>query len=100
MDQTLRESLQGRLVPDEPQVAERVDEAALPVKAPRHLMVTDLVDAAVRAGCHGPFDESIGVVSVKTPTRTVLAPVSSQALPAAERQRIVWQPRPPAARWS
>lgn len=57
-----RKLLQGRFVPDEPQVAERVDEASLPVNAPWRLMVADLVDAAVRAGCHSTFDESVGVV--------------------------------------
>src|SRR6185437_557206 len=60
--QLARKPLQGRLVPDEPQVAERVDEASLPVNAPWRLMVADLVDAAVRAGCHGAFDESVRVV--------------------------------------
>ncbi len=43
-------------------MAERVDEASLAVSAPWRLVVTDLVDAAVRAGCHGTFDESVGVV--------------------------------------
>jgi hypothetical protein len=53
--------LQGRLVPDESQVAEWVDEASSPVSARWRPMVADLVDAAVRAGCHGTFDESVRV---------------------------------------
>ena len=60
--QLARKLLQGRLIPDQPQVADRVDEASLPVNAPWRLTVADLVDAAVRAGCHGTFDESVRVV--------------------------------------
>jgi hypothetical protein len=44
-------------------MAERVDEASLPVNAPWHLMVADLVDAAVSAGCHGAFDESVALIT-------------------------------------
>src|SRR5262249_23422409 len=57
-----RKPLQGRLVPNEPQVAERVDEPALPVSAPCRLRIADLVDAAVGASCQGTLDESVRVV--------------------------------------
>jgi hypothetical protein len=43
-------------------VAERVNEASLPMNAPRRLMVADLVRAAVRPSCHGTLDESVRVV--------------------------------------
>jgi hypothetical protein len=43
-------------------MAERVDEAALPVDAPRHLMITDLVDAAIGSGCYGALDEAVRVI--------------------------------------
>ena len=48
-------------VADQPQVAERVDEAALPVNSPRCFVITDLVDAAVGSSRHGAFDEAIRV---------------------------------------
>jgi hypothetical protein len=43
-------------------VTERVDEASLPVNPPWRLMVANLDGAAVRAGCHGTFDEPVRVV--------------------------------------
>jgi len=49
-------------VADQPQVAERVDEAALPVNSPRCFVITDLVDAAVGSSRHGAFDEAIRVI--------------------------------------
>src|SRR6516225_12037587 len=49
-------------VADQPQVAERVDEAALPVNAPGRLVVTDLVDTAVGASGHGAVDEAVRVL--------------------------------------
>ncbi len=49
-------------VADQPQVAERVDEAALPVDPPWRLVVTDLVDAAVGSGRHGAIDEAVRVI--------------------------------------
>src|SRR5580704_16699719 len=54
--------LQRGPVTDQPQVAERVDEAALPVNAPGCFMVADLVDAAVGSGRHGALDESVRIV--------------------------------------
>ena len=53
---------QGGPVADQPQVAERVDEAALPVNAPGCLVITDLVDATVGTGLDGPVDEAVGIV--------------------------------------
>ena len=55
-------SPQGRLVADEPEVAERIEEAALAVCPPRRLVVPHGIAAAVRAGRHGPPDEGVGVV--------------------------------------
>ena len=55
-------------------MAERVDEASLPVNAPWRLMVADLVDAAVRAGCHGTFDESVRVVCEDLDSHSSVAP--------------------------
>ena len=49
-------------VTDEPEMAERVEEASLAVHAPWHLVIADLVDTAVRSGCHRTFDEAVGVV--------------------------------------
>src|SRR6266540_7436035 len=43
-------------------MAERVEEASLTVNAPWRLVVAYLVDAAVCSGCHGTFDEAVGVV--------------------------------------
>jgi hypothetical protein len=43
-------------------VAERVDEAALPVNSPRCFVITDPVDAAVGSSRHGAFDEAIRVI--------------------------------------
>src|SRR5262245_1474727 len=47
---------------DQPQVADRVDEAALPVNAPGRLVITDLVDAAVGASGHGAVNEAVRVI--------------------------------------
>ena len=49
-------------IADEPEVAERVSKAALPVNAPGSLVVTNLVNAPVRPGCHGVCNETIGIV--------------------------------------
>ncbi len=49
-------------VPDQPQVAERVGEAALPVDPPWCLVITDLVGAAVGSGRHGAVDEAVRVI--------------------------------------
>jgi hypothetical protein len=43
-------------------VAERIGEASLTVNAPWGLVVANLIDAAVRPGCHGASDEAIGVI--------------------------------------
>ena len=51
-----------RPVTHQPQVPERVDEAALPVRAPRHLVGADGVDAAVRTRVHRARDERVRVV--------------------------------------
>src|ERR1022692_5213892 len=53
---------QGGPVADQPQVAERVDKAALPVNAPGCLVITDLVDAAVGSSRHGALDEAVRIV--------------------------------------
>jgi hypothetical protein len=50
-------------VTDEPDVAEGVGEASLPVNAPWRFVVADLIDAAVRSGGNGAFDEAVGVVN-------------------------------------
>ena len=54
--------MQWRHIPDEPQMAERIDEASLPVNAPWCLVVADRVDAAVSSSGHGTFDEPVRVV--------------------------------------
>ena len=53
---------QRGFVTDEPDVAERVGEATLPVNAPWPLVIADLVGAAVRPGCNGMFDEAVWIV--------------------------------------
>lgn len=53
---------QGRSVADQPQVAEGVDEATLPVNAPGRLVVTYLVDAAIGSSCHGAFYKAVRVI--------------------------------------
>ena len=49
-------------VADQPAVAERVGEAALPVHAPRHLMIPHRITRAVRTGGNRPADEGVRVV--------------------------------------
>jgi hypothetical protein len=44
-------------------VAERIEQTSLPVNAPRRLVVTNLVDAAVRSGRYCLLDEAVGAVT-------------------------------------
>lgn len=50
--------LQRRLVPDVPEVAERIDEAALPVRAPRHPVNPHALDRPGRAGVPGTLHKA------------------------------------------
>src|SRR5439155_12956461 len=54
---------QRRPVANQPLVAERIDEAALPVSSPRHLMVPDAVETALRARLHRPSNERIWIIA-------------------------------------
>src|SRR5262245_66502672 len=54
---------QGRAIPDEPTVAERIGETALPVRAPRHGVIAHRVVLRRRACGDGPRDERIGVIA-------------------------------------
>src|SRR5258708_39532227 len=56
------ESLQGRLIADQPDVPERIAEPSLTVNTPGSLAVLDLIGRAVGAGCDGPSDQGVGVV--------------------------------------
>src|SRR5215471_21478094 len=58
-----REPLEGRAIADEPEVAERIEEAPLPVSAPRRLMIPDRIERSVRAGRDGAGDEAVRVVA-------------------------------------
>src|SRR5207253_7280453 len=80
-------------VTDQPQVAERVDEAALPVNAPWRLVVADLVDTAVRSSCHGAFDKAVGVVHENLDSDRRCAN-SGRGVPAVVRRfaQEVWGP--------
>jgi len=49
-------------VSDEPEVAERINKAALPVNTPGSLVITNLVNAPVRSGSHGACNETIRIV--------------------------------------
>lgn len=53
---------QRRPVTNEPQVAEWVDEPALAMSAPGHLMVVDRVDAAICSCRHCALDEGVRVL--------------------------------------
>jgi hypothetical protein len=44
-------------------MAERIQTPSLPVPTPRHLVITDLVDASVGAGRHSPCDELVGLIN-------------------------------------
>src|SRR5712672_608289 len=46
-----------------PHVPERIEKTALPMGPPRHLMITDLVHAAVCPSFNRASDERIGVVA-------------------------------------
>jgi hypothetical protein len=54
---------QRRAVANHPNMAEWIDETALPVSSPRHLMIPDWVEITVRAGLHRPSDERVRVVA-------------------------------------
>ncbi len=54
---------QRRPVADQPFVSERVDEAALPVSSPRHLMVPGAGETALRARLQSASDQRIRIVA-------------------------------------
>ena len=70
-----REALQGRLVADKPDVAERIAEPALPTHA-TGLDGLYVVGQSASARCDRPRDERVGS-STKTSTRTVVWPSSA-----------------------
>ena len=49
-------------VTNEPEMAERIDEASLPVNSPRRLVVAYLVDRTVRPSRHRAVNKAVGVV--------------------------------------
>src|SRR5215472_4513697 len=57
-----RPARERRLVADEPYVPEGVGESALPVHAPRNVVVPDVAQRARRAGSDGTSYEGIRIV--------------------------------------
>src|SRR6266498_3049740 len=51
------------MIPYKPHVPERIEKATLPMRPPRHLMITDLVNAPVRPSFNRASDERIRVIA-------------------------------------